>query len=152
MNGTKILNIFNPNGEGVLLEQYGVGERNKESLQSSFRGDDFGSSLGVTQSDRDNSNDIVNRGVVDDTAVDASGTLHERCFFHILMILVACYAAMVLTKWGRSNGAPEETSMAEGLNTGSESLWLKIVAQWVCGILYFKVLHVAYIDNLNTTS
>jgi hypothetical protein len=68
------------------------------------------------------------------------------------MMLVACYSAMVLTNWGRSNGAPEETSLAEGLNTGSESLWLKVVSQWVFFILAFKVLHVAYIDNLNTTS
>lgn len=166
INGTKILNIFNPNGEGVLIDQYGTGMgmggggRDSKSLQSSFRGDDFGPSMGMTMPphDRgtDNNNSAEGGNRRDDNASnnhpDASGTLHERCFFHVLMMLVSCYAAMVLTNWGRSNGAPEDTFMGSGLNTGTESLWLKIVSQWGFLILYFKVLHVAYVDNLNTTS
>ena len=31
----------------------------------------------------------------------------ERAFFHVLMMLVSIYGAMVLTAWGQANGDPQ---------------------------------------------
>lgn len=42
----------------------------------------------------------------DKDAVKSSGTPQERGFFHVLLMLVSCYAAMILTNWGRTDGAP----------------------------------------------
>lgn len=74
-----------------------------------------------------------------------SGTPAERGFFHIVMVLVVSYAAMILTNWGTSDGA----SVAEANHSiSNESLWLKIVSQWVFLILYCRILQVAYENSL----
>ncbi len=47
----------------------------------------------------------VSNGLHRDVVLN-SGTPMERCFFHVLMMLVSCYGAMILTSWGRTDGAP----------------------------------------------
>jgi hypothetical protein len=83
---------------------------------------------------------------------------------------------MILTNWGKTNGSPQvsfistshsqrplasttradynlctTTILQEGSGssavTGDESMWLKIVSQWVFLILYLRVLQVAYNNN-----
>jgi hypothetical protein len=74
-----------------------------------------------------------------------SGTPNERGFFHVMMVLVASYAAMILTNWGTSDGA----SVSEASHSiSNESMWLKIVSQWVFLILYCRILQVAYENSL----
>lgn len=43
---------------------------------------------------------------------ESSGTAHERVFFHVLMMLAACYGAMMLTNWGKMNGEPEVSALS----------------------------------------
>jgi hypothetical protein len=53
---------------------------------------------------------------------------------------------MILTNWGKTNGAP--TSGGNGSDAQAlESMWLKIVAQWVFLVLYCRVLQVSYAGN-----
>jgi hypothetical protein len=52
---------------------------------------------------------------------------------------------MILTNWGKTNGSP---AAGGGDNSASfESMWLKIISQWVFLGLYWRVLHVAYQNN-----
>ena len=52
--------------------------------------------------------------------------------FHLLMALAGSYMAMSITNWGNPHGAPS----SESATVGTESMWLKIVAQWLTMILY----------------
>lgn len=53
---------------------------------------------------------------------------------------------MILTNWGKTNGAPAEGTGSDAA-AGNESMWLKIVSQWIFLILYLRVLQVAYTNN-----
>eukprot|EP00981_Chlorochromonas_danica_P016331 scaffold16836_cov258-Ochromonas_danica.AAC.1 len=99
----------------------------------------------VMQGDNDD-DDVLD----DDRANNASrggnrsGRPFERAFFHLLFALFSCYLAMILTNWGRSDGAPPSA----GKDTTSElSMWLKITSQWIFLLLYCKVLHVQYTNE-----
>lgn len=75
---------------------------------------------------------------------NSSGTPQERVFFHVLMVLVSCYGAMILTNWGKTSGA----KLAEGSDVvGNESMWLKIISQWIFIATYCRALHVFYNNN-----
>lgn len=74
----------------------------------------------------------------------SSGTPYERGFYHLLLMLVCCYSAMILTNWGRTDGAPASAGSAA---VSQESLWLKITGQWVFLLLFVKTLHVRYINS-----
>jgi hypothetical protein len=73
-----------------------------------------------------------------------SGTGHERVFFHILMMMVSCYGAMILTNWGKPYGEPEGSGSDK---TPLMSMWLKILSQWLFLAMQWRVLYVAYSDN-----
>ena len=79
-----------------------------------------------------------------DPAEESSGTPYERVFFHILMVLLVCYCNMILTNWGKANGAPEGYGSDRVAN---ESMWLKILSQWVFLLLQCRALWVAYQEN-----
>jgi len=51
---------------------------------------------------------------------------------------------MILTNWGKTNGAPASVGDHRESN---ESLWLKIVSQWLFLIFYVRVLQVSYENN-----
>lgn len=53
--------------------------------------------------------------------------------FHLLMALAGAYMAMAITNWGNPEGKPD----VHDSTVGTESMWLKIVAQWLTIILYF---------------
>ncbi len=53
--------------------------------------------------------------------------------FHLLLALAGAYMAMVITNWGNPDGVPDAKTDA---TSGRESMWLKIVAQWLTMLLY----------------
>jgi len=76
---------------------------------------------------------------------ESSGSSNERMYFHALMCLASCYGSMVLTSWGKTNGAPEATG--DYSFAGAESMWLKIISTWLFMLMYFKALHLQYLKN-----
>ncbi|TFJ86617.1 hypothetical protein NSK_002271 [Nannochloropsis salina CCMP1776] len=55
--------------------------------------------------------------------------------FHLLLALGGAYMAMAITNWGNANGIPD--GVGDGDSTvGRESMWLKIVSQWITMLLY----------------
>jgi hypothetical protein len=154
VNGTVILNIFDSNGEGVV-KSYAPTTRSSPSKQAQtdkskelnaiLTGTDTKGSSGSKPAD-------VEGGGSSGSSSPETGSQEaevpgvERAFFHVLMTLVSLYGAMVLTAWGKADGVPNGVTTSR---TSSESMWLKIVSQWVFLLLYCKVLHVAYTDREN---
>uniref|UniRef100_A0A7S0SSW0 Serine incorporator n=1 Tax=Chromulina nebulosa TaxID=96789 RepID=A0A7S0SSW0_9STRA len=142
INGTKIVQIFLPDGEGVI-KSYNTNAKSKE-LENVLTGEDTKptgvASMNMTRDSNspDNSEESVE--------IKESGTPNERAFFHVLMIFVCSYGAMILTSWGTTNGAPENYN-SYTQSKGNESMWLKIVSQWFFLILYFRILQLAYQSN-----
>jgi len=52
--------------------------------------------------------------------------------FHLVLVGAAMHTAMVLTNWGAYDPAHS--------NVGEESMWIKIVGQWVCVLMYIWIL------------
>jgi hypothetical protein len=52
-------------------------------------------------------------------------------FFHLIFMLASAYVAMVFTTWNL-----EGVSGHQSGDKGWISVWVKIVSQWVCVILY----------------
>jgi hypothetical protein len=94
------------------------------------------------------------------------------------MLQVSCYGCMILTNWGKTNGAPavrtfrctafraptrvsnvysilsisivcaaQQEGSGSDASAGNESMWLKIVSQWIFLVLYLRVLQVSYNNN-----
>lgn len=61
--------------------------------------------------------------------------------FHLLMALAGSYMAMAITNWGSADGVPDAQA---DVTVGKESMWLKIVAQWITMILYLWSLWAPY--------
>lgn len=149
-NGTKTLNIFNPEGEGVIMGQIAAGSKGSlgaelspssaaEEGRNSVPTDSPGSSPDSSEEGKEHysgGSNFVN---------ESSGTKHERVFFHVLMMLTSCYCAMLFTNWGRANGLPEGQGSSHV--EADMSMWLKILSQWIFLILQCRVLFVAYQDN-----
>lgn len=138
--GTAILNVFNTQTEYSVLSSSllsGHEESDASASQSQSRltgierprtGGDYGT--------RDTGND---RG----GDAGSGGTKHEIVFFHALMMLVACYGSMALTNWGAADGS----TLAASAVTASQSLWLKIVSQWIFLLIFCRTLQLAYYEN-----
>jgi len=128
--GSRILQIFNPHGEALL----GAGTDLEVTLVS-------GKSKGqLPYTEEVPSVDI--EGDESERSVSDADTPHERVFFHVLMALASAYFCMVLTSWGRTDGAPEVAASGD-----NENMWLKIVAQWVFLMLFTKTLHASYLNQ-----
>lgn len=143
-NGTKVLNIFNPEGQGVIMGQVARGNL----------GTDLGPSAQVREEGRvavptdspgssDGGDEMFTGG--SDFVKESSGTVHEMVFFHILMMLTSCYCSMLFTNWGRSNGLPEGQGSSHV--EADTSMWLKILSQWIFLAMQCRVLWVAYQDD-----
>ena len=174
--GTAILNIFNPHGEAQSLpspshqQQQRANYAATRELKSVFAGEDK-----VSAALRDGhpslSQPLSPTADVGSSSVNipvaSSGTTAERVYFHLLLAMFSCYAAMVLTSWGNADGSPDtapaatgsssisgssgsgsSSSGSTGMTRAEESMWVKAAAQWVFVLLYAKVLHAAYLDNL----
>ena len=141
INGTVILNIFNPQGQGVM-QSYTKSEGSalNRSLTPVAVAEPHGNSateisIAQNNSGSDGSNEAEQN--------ESSGSYHERLFFHILMILVSSYGSMILTSWGNPTGAPTNDI------TSKESMWFKIISLWIFMAMYLKSLHASYLDNKN---
>jgi hypothetical protein len=55
---------------------------------------------------------------------------------------------MILTGWGRTSGAPDDARFGASV-APTESMWLKIISQWLFMIMQIKALQVAYTDQNN---
>lgn len=137
-NGTTILNIFNPEGEGVMMS-YQHDSAKRTELHEVVTGGPGNKSAAVEEGEGGDKE-------VAKEEVKSSGTAPERVLYHVIMMLVCCYGSMILTNWGKTNGATAEGSGTSAA-TSSESMWLKIVSQWIFLILYLRVLQVAYNNN-----
>lgn len=136
VNGTLILNIFNTEGEGVMVGQHARPGQKSDNFSAAGGG-------GVTTSqplDVESPGNSGNSGIQQ----ESSGTGHEIVFFHVMMMLVSCYGAMMLTNWGKPDGTPE----GDGGNTVPlMSMWLKILSQWAFLAMQCRALYVAYFDT-----
>lgn len=78
---------------------------------------------------------------------DLYGNSIERAFFCFLLILICCYTTMILTHWSSSNG--ETISNPAVHLVAMESMWLKMISQWITNILYLYILYKSYINQLS---
>jgi len=147
INGTLILNIFNPQGKGVL-QSYTSTNKNEGLNRSLYEATPAAIAEPVVVGGNTTANVSQNNNGSDGSSneaeqVESSGSYQERMFFHLLMILVSSYGAMILTNWGTTSGSPDEN------NVGKESMWFKIISLWIFMAMFFKSLHASYIDNKN---
>jgi len=86
--------------------------------------------------------DEVTVEVVDDSSADGKEVEpHSFGFYHLLMLAVSMYLAMLLTDWGVEHGSPADSAGASTRhNVGETSAWIKLVFAWVCNGLYFWTL------------
>lgn len=143
VNGTKVLNIFNPEGEGVMMGQIGTGSLGTDLSPAATEEGRAPTAVPTDSPRSSNSGDMYTGG--SDFVNESSGTVHERVFFHVLMMLTSCYCAMLFTNWGKANGLPEGYGSSHV--EADMSLWLKILSQWVFLAMQCRVLWVAYKDD-----
>lgn len=141
-NGTKVLNIFNPEGEGVMMSQAKTTTKGTLGTELAPSNMEQGKGAPLPTDSPGSSDD--GSGIT----AESSGTVHEQVFFHVLMMLTSCYCAMLFTSWGRANGLPEGLGSSE--EEADISLWLKILSQWVFLAMQCRVLYVAYRDGPST--
>lgn len=141
VNGTLILNIFNPQGQGVL-QRYAANTVSKSEGLNRNLYDSAPVVVGGINATEIAAHNTGSDGSSNEAEqVESSGSYQERMFFHILMILVSSYGAMILTNWGASDGSIDEN------NIGKQSMWFKIISQWIFMAMFLKSLHASYIDN-----
>lgn len=144
INGTTMMQIFMPNGEGVL--SYGAGSNSSPTRR---KDDDLDGVISGEPTANRSSQDPIPQNQPQYTTSqppNASGGPRERMFFHALMMIASCYGGMILTSWARTDGSPENTGSTDTY-AGAASMWLKILAQWVFLAIYAKALHAAYLNN-----
>lgn len=140
--GTIILNAFSPEGESAM--QYGSkasAPTNAPALNDVLTTDTRG--VDHAEAGEGSFSHHKSVGGTHDEE-ESSGTPHERVYFHVLMVLLVCYCCMILTNWGKTNGEPEGYGSER---VGAESMWLKILSQWVFFALQCRALWVAYQEN-----
>lgn len=59
---------------------------------------------------------------------------YNYAFFHMIFALASMYMAMLMTGWG------EVEQDKERIDVGWASVWVKICAQWLTGLLYVWTL------------
>ena len=108
-NGTRIMDVFNPEGQGVLQQSSQLSMPNELSAVLTDSEAPAATNLNIDkkESGSDNSDTGLTAAGAAIGGEQSSGTPPERAFFHVLMLLAACYGAMVLTSWGRTDGSPE---------------------------------------------
>jgi len=147
VNGTVILNVFNPEGDGVMNSQFNIKSGSSNSLDSSSINMTNANNSDIINNNSDDGNNLISNGNNNSVPAafnESSGTVHERVFFHLLCAWVSCYGSMVLTNWGKTNGAAESTGSDV---TGNESMWFKILSQWIFIAIYIVALYVKYRNN-----
>jgi len=69
-------------------------------------------------------------------------------FYHLMMVACSMYMAMLLTDWSSqpafNHGVPATMNEAHAYDTSLASFWVKVVAQWICLLLYGWTLLAPY--------
>lgn len=152
VNGSTILQIFNASGSGVLETGYGgygtsdtASDGAMDNINTTYE-DSQSRPAQIGYTDEENTSNGGDRRSL--AHPDSTGTSKERMFFHGLMCLASCYGCMILTSWGKTNGAPE--AVGDYSYAGAEGMWLKMISTWVFYLMYFKALHLMYQKNSST--
>ena len=106
--GSALLNLFSTRSEysvlsSPLMNSHDQVDSNTAGSQSRLTGIERVRSDGDYGSSADGNRNGGNGSNSSDGG--SSGTKRENVFFHALMMLVACYGAMVLTSWSVSDGS-----------------------------------------------
>lgn len=137
-NGTKILYIFSPSGHGVIT---GAEASSTSSLEENLHKKDGDSDEeGQQQQSGDGGRASSSAGSPSSPTEPAS----ERVFFHCLMLLASLFGAMVLTSWSQGDGSPVGLGND---NVDLESMWLKIISQWLFMAMFGRTLYVNVREN-----
>lgn len=136
LNGTRIVNVFNPEGEGVLMSYHTPTNIQMSGLNA------------TTASPLMERGDTAMMSTEGSVVEQSYGSRQENLFFHVLMLLASCYSAMLLTNWDISLATAGEFGTAA--DDGGISLWIKISSLWIVLLFYVKSLHVAYLTNLES--
>ena len=136
--GSKILQIFNPNGDPLFGGGDDDARRDLEVILVAKEG-------GATKKASELPYTTAAGAGAEEHGEDQGPEIQERVFFLALMALSSAFFGMVLTSFGAADGSP----LAKNVEASNESLWLKTVAQWIFIGLYIKTLHAAYISNNN---
>lgn len=91
INGTVILNIFNPEGQGVM-QTYQLSSSN---LTQSLKPGSGSSGLGTDANDTKIAERTSTDSGSNSGSGETSGTPHERSFFHVLLLFVSAPYACV---------------------------------------------------------
>jgi hypothetical protein len=70
-----------------------------------------------------------------DAAFDSPKSIEQAATnarFHALMMCAACYVCMTLSAWGSQSSAEGDASAS----LSNANMWIKIVTQWVCLLLF----------------
>lgn len=140
LNGSIILNVFNPEGEGILSSYYAKASQEQPGVQLSRLSTPTSN---LIERDTDRSSTALDE-------LPPSGSKHERVFFHILMLLTSCYLGMLLTNWGEMKYqllVDSSDTSDNNSHDGGLSMWFKIAPQWMTIILQFRVLYIAHIES-----
>eukprot|EP00903_Cladosiphon_okamuranus_P014540 g13487.t1 len=122
-------------GEKVL-ELFGVEGEESVSLLSSSGGPNINSGSSADGDSSAGGGEVVE-------------SRSSRVFYCVAMACASAFAAMAMTSWARTDGSPEAFG---AYITPMESLWLKVISQWVCLLLQMRVLWVTYRDNAEGSS
>lgn len=142
--GTALLNLFNTQTEYSVLSSPLISDQADSSST--------GSQSRLTGIERVRNDG--NYGTSADTDEGRGGgrsssnnnNKYENVFFHTLMMLFACYGAMVLTSWDTTD-SPITSTATTNTAVSTESMWLKIVSQWVFLLTYYRTMQLAYYEN-----
>lgn len=132
VNGTAILDLFDAEGQGVMMHQTG-GKKSKSGLDIDLTGATTSEPSSIPTVAKD-----------DDKPEEEEEDKREMVFFHILMLLLSCYGTMILTNWGKNTGAPDSVGSE---TTSRMSMWLIILSQWFFLLCQFRALYVAWDNN-----
>jgi len=101
----------------------------KSSANEDLLSDDEDAEEGkVTDSKSYGAQDSVNNVPSSDDEQKDENNATANSRFHVVMATAACYAAMLLTDWGQSPDGKH--------GAGTTTMWIQIVSQWVCMLLY----------------
>jgi uncharacterized membrane protein YkgB len=95
---------------------------------------DLSTDKNVNADANEDANNNDNNGNANDSLSANQKALMRRhnVYFHTIMMLAACYFAMLFTNWGTSNGKITQS--------GKISLWVNMSCQWLTIILFWQTL------------
>merc|ERR1719326_2721889 len=79
-------------------------------------------------------------------------TPESHWYYHLMMVIISMYLAMFLSDWSvqpveHPHGlpTPSQPGAITEFNRSLESFWIKLLAQWVCMLMYLWTLTAPYL-------